>query len=67
MKQLAMKFGGEDGAMQVLMGFLKKLATVEGVNDAFWIATLFSLIALVMSFFIQSRKKAAKYAKEHNK
>lgn len=66
MKQLAMKFGGEDGAMQVLMGFLKKLATVEGVNDAFWIATLFSLIALVMSFFIQSRKKAAKYAKEHN-
>lgn len=66
MKELGMQFGGQDGAMQVLMGYFQKLATVEGVNDAFWIATIFSLIALIMSFFIQSKKKAAKYAKEHS-
>lgn len=66
MKEMAMQFGGQEGAMKVIMTFLNKLATVEGVNDAFWIATIFSAIALFLSFFIQSKKKADRFAQEHD-
>ncbi|WP_412518106.1 DHA2 family efflux MFS transporter permease subunit [Staphylococcus simulans] len=66
MKEMAMQFGGQEGAMKVIMTFLNKLATVEGVNDAFWIATIFSAIALFLSFFIQSKKKADQFAQEHD-
>ena len=66
MKEMAMQYGGQEGAMKVIMTFLNKLATVEGVNDAFWIATLFSAIALFLSFFIQSKKKADAFAQEHD-
>ncbi|WP_114602770.1 DHA2 family efflux MFS transporter permease subunit [Staphylococcus sp. EZ-P03] len=67
MKTMAMQYGGQEGAMKVIMGFLNKLATVEGVNDAFWIATLFSAIAFILSFFIQSKKKADALAQQHEK
>lgn len=64
-KEMAMQYGGQEGAMQVIMTFFNKLATVEGVNDAFWVATILSALALLLSFFIQSKKKADQFAKEH--
>ncbi|WP_342638945.1 DHA2 family efflux MFS transporter permease subunit [Staphylococcus aureus] len=35
MRELASQYGGQEGAMKVLLQFVNKLATVEGINDAF--------------------------------
>ncbi|HCY4904322.1 TPA: DHA2 family efflux MFS transporter permease subunit, partial [Staphylococcus aureus] len=48
MRELASQYGGQEGAMKVLLQFVNKLATVEGINDAFIVATIFSIIALIL-------------------
>ncbi|HGM9779168.1 TPA: DHA2 family efflux MFS transporter permease subunit [Staphylococcus aureus] len=58
MHELASQYGGQEGAMKVLLQFVNKLATVEGINDAFIVATIFSIIALILCLFLQSNKKA---------
>ncbi|MCD0923453.1 DHA2 family efflux MFS transporter permease subunit [Staphylococcus aureus] len=58
MRELASQYGGQEGAMKVLVQFVNKLATVEGINDAFIVATIFSIIALILCLFLQSNKKA---------
>ncbi|HFG0425904.1 TPA: DHA2 family efflux MFS transporter permease subunit [Staphylococcus aureus] len=58
MCELASQYGGQEGAMKVLLQFVNKLATVEGINDAFIVATIFSIIALILCLFLQSNKKA---------
>ena len=56
MRELAQQYGGESGALKVLLEHINKLASVEGVNDAFIIATVISAIALILSLFLQSKK-----------
>lgn len=58
MRELASQYGGQEGAMKVLLQFVNKLATVESINDAFIVATIFSIIALILCLFLQSNKKA---------
>lgn len=58
MRELASQYGCQEGAMKVLLQFVNKLATVEGINDAFIVATIFSIIALILCLFLQSNKKA---------
>lgn len=58
MRELASQYGGQEGAMKVLLQFVNKLATVEGINDAFIVATIFSVIALILCLFLQGNKKA---------
>ncbi|CYA89144.1 putative transport protein [Staphylococcus aureus] len=58
MRELASQYGGQEGAMKVLLQFVNKLSTVEGINDAFIVATIFSVIALILFLFLQSNKKA---------
>ncbi|HII0786671.1 TPA: DHA2 family efflux MFS transporter permease subunit [Staphylococcus aureus] len=58
MHELASQYGGQEGAMKVLLQFVNKLATVEGINDAFIVAMIFSIIALILCLFLQSNKKA---------
>lgn len=58
MRELASQYGGQEGAMKVLLQFVNKLATVEGINDAFIVATISSIIALILCLFLQSNKKA---------
>ncbi|HDF7901913.1 TPA: DHA2 family efflux MFS transporter permease subunit [Staphylococcus aureus] len=58
MRELALQYGGQEGAMKVLLQFVNKLSTVEGINDAFIVATIFSVIALILCLFLQSNKKA---------
>ncbi|HFQ6158134.1 TPA: DHA2 family efflux MFS transporter permease subunit [Staphylococcus aureus] len=58
MRELASQYRGQEGAMKVLLQFVNKLATVEGINDAFIVATIFSIIALILCLFLQSNKKA---------
>ncbi|HDP2303607.1 TPA: DHA2 family efflux MFS transporter permease subunit [Staphylococcus aureus] len=52
MRELASQYGGQEGAMKVLLQFVNKLATVEGINDAFIVATIFSIIALILCLFL---------------
>lgn len=58
MRELASQYGGQEGTMKVLLQFVNKLSTVEGINDAFIVATIFSVIALILCLFLQSNKKA---------
>ncbi|HDA2147303.1 TPA: DHA2 family efflux MFS transporter permease subunit [Staphylococcus aureus] len=58
MRELASQYGGQEVAIKVLLQFVNKLATVEGINDAFIVATIFSIIALILCLFLQSNKKA---------
>lgn len=58
MRELASQYGGQEGAMKVLLQFVNKLSTAEGINDAFIVATIFSVIALILCLFLQSNKKA---------
>lgn len=64
MRELASQYGGQEGAMKVLLQFVNKLATVEGINDAFIVATIFSIIALILCLFLQSNKKAKAMAQK---
>ena len=63
MRELAQQYGGESGALKVLLQYVNKLASVEGVNDAFIIATVISAIALILSLFLQSKKKQKRQLK----
>ncbi|MEB7780532.1 DHA2 family efflux MFS transporter permease subunit [Mammaliicoccus fleurettii] len=54
-KALSDSVGGDDAGKSVLIEYLNKLATVQGINDAFWIATLFSVIALILSLFLKDK------------
>ncbi|MDU2778829.1 MAG: DHA2 family efflux MFS transporter permease subunit, partial [Staphylococcus epidermidis] len=58
MRELAQQYGGESAAMKLLLEHVNKLASVEGVNDAFIVATIISAIALILSLFLQGKKKA---------
>ena len=59
MRELASQYGGQEGAMKVLLQFVNKLATVEGINDAFIVATIFSIIALILCLFYKATKAKA--------
>lgn len=61
MRELASQYGGQEGAMKVLLQFVNKLATVEGINDAFIVATIFSVIALILCLFFTKQQKSKSY------
>ena len=54
----------EQGALQVILAYVNKLASIEGINDAFWIATALSVLAFVLSLFLKGKKGAEA---EHNR
>jgi len=43
--------GGEVSSEQ--LGIIENLATIEGINDAFLVSTLFAVLAFALSFFIK--------------
>ncbi|ASK61698.1 MFS transporter [Virgibacillus phasianinus] len=44
------------------LAHLKNLATIDGINDAFMVATVFALIGFVLSFWIKRNKPAEESA-----
>ena len=52
-KALSESVGGQEAGTTALFTFFNKLATVQGINDAFWIATLFSVIAFNFKFILK--------------
>lgn len=48
---------GQTIGAQALLGQALQQSTIEGINDAFYIATVLAFIALVLSFFLKTPKK----------
>lgn len=57
-RQMAAEYGGQSGALQVIMKYVNQLATIQGINDAFWIATGLAVLALILSLFLKGKKGA---------
>ncbi|GGB00977.1 DHA2 family efflux MFS transporter permease subunit [Macrococcus hajekii] len=55
MMQAGQAIGSDAGGIQMIMGRMQQLATVNGINDAFWVATVLSAIAFIMSFFLKGK------------
>lgn len=47
--------GSSTAGMQLIAGRLQQLSTINGINDAFWIATALSALALILSFFLKGK------------
>jgi drug resistance transporter, EmrB/QacA subfamily len=55
---------GVSDVSQLLYAKVEQLATIQGINDAFMVATGLTVIALILSFFIQRATPSHKKAKE---
>ncbi|RAI80553.1 MFS transporter [Macrococcoides goetzii] len=55
MSQIGQQMGSSNLGTQVVMGQIQKMATINGINDAFWIATALSLLAFVLAFFLKGK------------
>ncbi|KPU58085.1 DHA2 family efflux MFS transporter permease subunit [Bacillus wiedmannii] len=53
---------GDAMSTQLLFGQISKLSAINGINDAFLIATILAGIAWVLSFFLPSGKKPSRKA-----
>ncbi|MBI5975100.1 DHA2 family efflux MFS transporter permease subunit [Staphylococcus canis] len=55
LQMMAQQMGGESQAMSTIIKYMNVLASVDGVNSAFWVATALSGLALLMSFFLKGK------------
>lgn len=51
MQQAGQAVGNDALGTQMMLGRMQQLATINGINDAFWVATVLSALALILSFF----------------
>ena len=56
LQEMAQAMGGEQMATQKLLEFVQKLASINGVNSAFLIATALSALAFVLSLFLRGKE-----------
>ncbi|QNR07251.1 DHA2 family efflux MFS transporter permease subunit [Macrococcoides canis] len=54
--EIGRSVGSEDAGSQLMMGYLQKFATINGINDAFWVATALSALAFILSFFLKGKE-----------
>ncbi|AVP35754.1 DHA2 family efflux MFS transporter permease subunit [Staphylococcus felis] len=55
LQAMAQQMGGESQATSAIIRFINQLASVDGVNSAFWVATALSGLALILSFFLRGK------------
>lgn len=55
LQEMAQQLGDEHMATQQILQFVKQLASIQGVDSAFIIATIISLIAFILSFFLKGK------------
>ncbi|RIP37391.1 DHA2 family efflux MFS transporter permease subunit [Staphylococcus gallinarum] len=55
LQEMAQSLGGEQMATQSVLEFVQKLASINGVNSAFLIATGLSALAFVLSLFLKGK------------
>ncbi|UOB20966.1 DHA2 family efflux MFS transporter permease subunit [Macrococcus armenti] len=53
--EIGRSVGSQETGGQLVMGYLQKFATINGINDAFWVATALSALALLLSFFLKGK------------
>ena len=54
--EIGRSVGSEGAGSQLMMGYLQKFATINGINDAFWVATALSALAFILSFFLKGKE-----------
>lgn len=55
--QLKRLIPSDEAVTQLLYGLVQQRSAVEGINDAFIVATALALLALILSFFLKGKKK----------
>lgn len=55
--ELGQQLGSPQAASVSWLTQLTKQATINGITDAFWVATVLSALALVLSFFLHGKKE----------
>ena len=55
LQEMAQAMGGEQMATSQVLEFVQKLASINGVNSAFLIATLLSALAFILSLFLKDK------------
>ncbi|TDM03602.1 DHA2 family efflux MFS transporter permease subunit [Macrococcus carouselicus] len=55
MQQAGQAIGNDVAGTQMIMGRMQQLATINGINDAFWVATVLSALAFVLSLFLKGK------------
>ncbi|MCG7338185.1 DHA2 family efflux MFS transporter permease subunit [Staphylococcus sp. ACRSN] len=55
LQEMAQSLGGEQMATQSVLQFVQKLASINGVNSAFLIATGLSALAFILSLFLKGK------------
>lgn len=56
LQEMAQAMGGEQMATQKILEFVQKLASINGVNSAFLIATALSALAFILSLFLRGKE-----------
>ncbi|QYA33281.1 DHA2 family efflux MFS transporter permease subunit [Macrococcus psychrotolerans] len=54
--EIGRSVGSQEAGGQLVMGYLQKVATINGINDAFWVATALSALAFILSFFLKGKE-----------
>jgi EmrB/QacA subfamily drug resistance transporter len=54
--QLKQVIPSDEAVSELLYGLVQQRATVEGINDAFFVATGLTVLALLMAFFLKGKK-----------
>ncbi|WP_409978196.1 DHA2 family efflux MFS transporter permease subunit [Anoxybacteroides tepidamans] len=54
--QLKRLIPSDEAVTQLLYGMVQQRSAVEGINDAFIVATVLALLALVLAFFLKGKK-----------
>jgi EmrB/QacA subfamily drug resistance transporter len=57
--QLKHAIPSDEAVTQLLYGIIQQHSAVEGINDAFFVATGLAVLALLLSFFLKGKKKNA--------
>ncbi|GLH62448.1 DHA2 family efflux MFS transporter permease subunit [Parageobacillus sp. G301] len=47
----------DEAIVQILNGMVQQRAAIEGINDAFFVATGLAFLALILAFFLKGKKK----------
>ncbi|TDL99016.1 DHA2 family efflux MFS transporter permease subunit [Macrococcus brunensis] len=54
-QQAGQAVGSDALGTQMMLGRMQQLATINGINDAFWVATVLSALAFILSFFLKGK------------
>ncbi|UOE74895.1 DHA2 family efflux MFS transporter permease subunit [Parageobacillus thermoglucosidasius] len=57
--QLKQAIPSDEAIAQLLYGIVQQRSAIEGINDAFFVATGLAFLALILSFFLKGKKRNA--------